>query len=463
MLPAFLATSLLAPIAAEPRAAEAVTRLAVSPTAAAKPAFKYQLLPEVRELKAGNPVQWYIRCFMEQRIFFFNKDVIAERARYRTMPLKELPADKLKNYGGNALSQADWAARLDTPDWQVLDRVQTEGTGIAFPELAPFRELANGLQVRFRGEVARREFDDAIGTAKTMFAFARHLGEHPTVAANALGLVVADMALDSLEEMIQQPGCPNLYWALTDLPRPLVELRKGFQGARALVDTELRTLRDDASMTDAELDELIGHLSGQAGFAREQAGQPPRNLRTKFTASARDAESVRAARARLVEAGYAESRVAKFPALQVVLLDEKREYEIRRDEEMKLLSLTPPEIEALAGPEGEAKAGTDALFADLLPPIRETRLAQARLQQRVALLRHVEALRMYAATHAGELPQKLTDVGVPLPGDLFTSKPFSYKLDGTTAHLQATVAKGEEKNAKFTLNYEITIRRKTEK
>jgi hypothetical protein len=460
MLPAFLATSLLAPIAAEPRAADAVTRLAVSPVAAAKPALKYQLLPEVRELKAGNPVQWYIRCFMEQRIFFFNKDVIAERARYRTMPLKELPADKLKNYGGSALSQADWAARLDTPDWQVLDRVQTEGTGVTFPELTPFRELANGLQVRFRGEVARREFDSAIGTAKTMFAFARHLGEHPTVAANALGLVVADMALDTLEEMIQQPGCPNLYWALTDLPRPLVELRKGFQGARAIVDTELRALRNDAPMTDAELDELIGHLSGQAGFAREQAGQPPRNLRAKFTTRASDAESVRQARARLVEAGYAESLVAKFPALQVVLLDEKREYEIRRDEEMKLLSLTPSEIEALSAKEDPSKARTDVLFADLLPPIRETRLAQARVEQRIALLSHVEALRMYAAAHAGELPQKLADVGVPLPADLFTGKPFSYKLDRTTAQLQATIAKGEEKNAVVSLNYEITIRQK---
>jgi hypothetical protein len=463
MLPAFLFASLLVPLAAEPRPAEAVARLTVSPAAVAKPALKYQLLPEIRELKAGNPVQWYIRCFMEQRNFFFNKDVVAERARQRTMPLKDLPADKLKNYGGNALSQADFGARLDAPDWQVLDRVQTEGTGITFPELASFRELANGLQVRFRGEVARSEFDNAIGTAKTMFAFARHLGEHPTVAANALGLLVADMATDTLEEMIQQPGCPNLYWALTDLPRPLVELRKGFQGARALVDVELRTLREDAPMTTAEMDEVIGHLSGQAGFAREQTGQPPRNLRVKFAARAKDAESVHAARVRLVEAGYAESLVAKFPALQVVLLDEKRACELYRDEEMKLLALTPLEIEALSGTEGEVKARSDVLFVDLLPPLHQTRLAQLRLEQRIVILRHVEALRMYAAAHNGELPQKLTDVGVPLPGDLFTGKPFNYKLDGTTAHLRASLGKGEEKNTQGRLHYEITIRPKSEK
>ena len=51
--------------------------------AAPKPALKYQLLPEVRELQPGNPVQWYLRCFAEQRNFFFNKEVIEERTRYR--------------------------------------------------------------------------------------------------------------------------------------------------------------------------------------------------------------------------------------------------------------------------------------------------------------------------------------------------------------------------------------------
>src|SRR5438128_1133891 len=84
-------------------------------------------------------------------------------------------------------------ARLDTPDWQVLDRVQSEGTDLRLPELDSLRLLGTALQVRFRGEVARRDFDDAVRTAKTMFALARHLGEHPTTAANRTGLAVARM------------------------------------------------------------------------------------------------------------------------------------------------------------------------------------------------------------------------------------------------------------------------------
>ena len=133
------------------------------------------------------------------------------------------------------------------------------------PELASLRILAAALQVRFRGEVARGEFDAAIVTAKTMLALARHLGEHPTSRANLLGISVAGMALDTLEEMIQQPGCPNLYWALTDLPTPLVELRKGMQGDRATVAAELKPFRDSL-MTDTEIDELDRPALGPRGL-----------------------------------------------------------------------------------------------------------------------------------------------------------------------------------------------------
>ncbi|MBN9121638.1 MAG: hypothetical protein J0I06_21245, partial [Planctomycetes bacterium] len=302
-----LSATLAAPPGGEPDA-----RVTVHPAAAPKPALKYQLLPEVRELKPGNPTQWYLRCFMEQRHFFFSKEAVELRARQRTMPLKDLPKYELRNYGGSATSQADYGARLDTCDWQALDRVQTEGPDLRLPELPPLRELGVALQVRFRGEIARGDFDDAIRTAKTMLALARHLGEYPTLAGARLGHAVAEMALESLTEMIQQPNCPNLYWALTDLPAPLVDLRKGAQGDRALSDNELRAIRDDAALSDAEVEEQVGRVSGRAGFAREQAGLPPRNVRAELAARAKDAAAVRAARQRLSDAGV--SKVAGFGA-----------------------------------------------------------------------------------------------------------------------------------------------------
>src|SRR5205823_13232286 len=84
-----LAAAVLAAPAPGSRAADPAVRLGVRPMAAPRPALKYLLLPEVGELKPGNPVQWYARCFMEQRNFFYGKGAVEERARYRSMPPAE--------------------------------------------------------------------------------------------------------------------------------------------------------------------------------------------------------------------------------------------------------------------------------------------------------------------------------------------------------------------------------------
>ena len=448
MLSVLILTTVLA--AAPPEAP--TVRLAVRPMAAPKPALRYQLLPEVRELQHGNPVQWYLRCFAEQQNFFFRKEVIAERTKYLTLPLAELPGETLRNYGGSALSQADYGARLDTPDWEVVDRIHAEGGDFRAPELAPLRVLAQGLRVRFRGEVARRDYAPAIRTAKTMFAFARHLGDYPAVEANRLGFAIAGLALDTLEEMLQQPDCPNLYWALTDLPAPLVDLRRGFQGDRTRSDAEFRLLRADAPMTDGQLEELVSHLSGRLNTTREQTGRPPRSLRNEL--KGRTAR-VGPARARLLEAAAGDGvmskvaalRVMAYPDLQVTLLAAKTEFDEYRDDCLKRLPLAPWQLD---GNDGDRAA---PLFADFLPEVAESRREQARIEQRVGLLRHIEALRLYAAGHNGKVPDTLDAVGVPLPTDPFTGKAFGYSVENGIAVLRC-----ESKNPAFAVRYEITLR-----
>jgi hypothetical protein len=455
VIPTAIALVALSSIA---RADESAVRLTVRPAAAPKPAMKYQLLPEVREINPGNAMQWYMRCFAEQRNFFFGKEGVAQRNQYRAMSLAELKAAKLSGYGGSALTQADWAARLDHCDWEVLRRVQTAGLDMTQPELGPLKVLAVSLQVRFRIEVASGNWDDAVRTAKTMFALARHLGEYPAVAANLAGISFAQLALDALEETVQQSGCPNFYWALTDLPTPLVELRRGVQGDRSLVEAELKALRADVPMTAAQLEEFVSRLSGGLGFAREQAGQEPRSLRAILATRAKVTSRVQAAHKRLVVAEGLSAVFQKFDPVQIILLDEKRDYETRRDERLKLLGLPLWQIDALILFE-EPGAGGDCLFADLLPQIIKARREQGRLEQRIALLRHVEALRMYAADHKAQVPVTLADVAVPLPVDPFTGKSFAYKSDGATAHLQGWMPRSGEKNSAGIIRYEIAIKK----
>ena len=68
----------------------------------------------------------------------------------------------------------------------------------------------------------------------------------------------------------------------------------------------------------------------------------------------------------------------------------------------------------------------------------------------IALLCCVEALRMYAAEHDGKLPARLDDIPLPLPVDPATGKPFIYKVDGKTAHLDGAPLDSQ-------IRYEVTI------
>ena len=147
----------------------------------------------------------------------------------------------------------------------------------------------------------------------------------------------------------------------------------------------------------------------------------------------------------------------RFPTEQVMLLDMFREYEVRRDEEMKLMNLPTWQVEAMIRQTRSAREPT--LFDDVLIATQKVRRAQGRLEQRIALLRHVEALRLYAAVHDGKWPEKLSDIEVPLPVDPFTGKPFLYRIEDGIVHLRGSPPHGEEKNPPYNIHYQITLRK----
>jgi hypothetical protein len=441
-------------LAADPPT-ETVVKMTVQPAAAPEPALRYQLLPELREMNPGNPIHAYMRCFGEQYNFYRSKEAIEDREKWQKVPLNELPFKDLLNYGGSGLRQADYAARLDTPDWAILIQAKKEGYRLLLPDLQQTRELAGALKVRFRAEVAARRFDDALVTAKTMFALGRHLGEHPAPIGELVGMAVAHLGLAPLEELIQQPGSPNLYWALTQLPSPMIDIRKGMQTERLLFGTMFDGFDEAEPMSEARLARAVELIGEMVKFADSNGG--PKTAPAAWVAArAKDEAHVRAARRRLVESGVAEERLAKLPPVQVVLMDEKLTFETSLDEVLKVLPLPYWQIDdaALARPKD-----SETLFGQLVPQGIRVRKAQGRLDQRIALLRHVEALRLYAAANDGKLPARLDDVKVPLPVDPFTGKPFVYKLDGQTAVIQGTPPRGEEKNAAYNVRYEVTVRK----
>ena len=304
---------------------ETLIRLNVAPAAAPKPALKYVLLPELKEMSPGNPIQGYLKCMLEQYRFVFDEHEFKRRTALLAAPLDEVPAPQMEELGRLSLAQVDRAARLDNPDWQILLKLKADGFNTLLPDVQTMRSLARALAARFRVEVAGGRVDDAIRTAKTMFAMARHLGEHPTYIGDLVGMAIAAITIGPLEELLQQPECPNLYWALTDLPIPLVSMRLGIEGERLTVWWLFRDLDSTAPMTPEQIKRFIDPLDKL--LADTASSKAAGGVRGYLAARTKDELKVAAARRRLVDFGLPEARVKTFPADQVILLDEgKREY-----------------------------------------------------------------------------------------------------------------------------------------
>src|SRR5205809_800455 len=125
---------------------------------------------------------------MEQNHLFYNKESTDKQQKWNEAPLKDLATvAELKNYGGTAVKQAHYAARLDTVNWEITNQAKSAGVGLLLPDVQGMRMLAAVLKVRIRGEIARGEFDNAIHSLQTLFALAHTFNEHPTLIGHLVG------------------------------------------------------------------------------------------------------------------------------------------------------------------------------------------------------------------------------------------------------------------------------------
>ena len=59
-----------------------------------------------------------------------------------------------------------------------------------------------------------------------------------------VGVAIAVVSLDAVDELIARPDAPNLYWALTALPRPLIDMRRELELEQKLCENLIPELRE---------------------------------------------------------------------------------------------------------------------------------------------------------------------------------------------------------------------------
>jgi hypothetical protein len=304
-------------------------RLVICPQKAAGEAGKYVLLPPAASLTDGDAAALY-----DKAVKLLPGKAAAEQVQqYLEMPIDKLPADQaeqaLKQYA-ESLRYVAQAAKCQQCNWSAGESDEEQ-----VASLKALRELAFGIRLWARLEVARGEYEGAILALQTGFGMARHLGQTPSTMGFLQGVSIAAVMTREVEQWIQMAEAPNLYAALVALPKPLVDVEKCIEG----------------------------------------------------------------------ETGATSSQM---PA--------------------------------------ETKAHYDPLL-----------VLGKRAERDVTILQSVEAIRSYAASHKGQLPQTLAEItAVSVPKDPLSGQAFRYARTGAAAVLESPARPGGEKREE--LRYEITVK-----
>jgi hypothetical protein len=359
------------------------------------------------------------------------------------------------------LKEVDVGARREHCDWELTERIRQEGFAFRMPDIHPLRTWGQLLKIRCHLELEERDLTKAIHTCQTGMALGRHISDAPVVVTALIGAGIGGDMLDNVQTIIATPGSPNLYWALTALPRPFLDLRRPLQGERLSLDSLLADVTDLDSKPlslekSRELLQRFGRMVNSTGRGGE-LGQYEREALTLLVLV-----SYPAAKEWLLAQGKPAELVEQMPTFQVVLLYSLAEFRRLSDDLIKLHSLHHPEagqhLEAFRKQLTRHRLLVDTVpLAGLLLPAHQ-RVFESRtwLERRIDVLRVIEALRLYAAAH-GEWPATLAEIkNVPIPLDIYLGKPFVYRRDGNKATLIApsqydTPWRGDQ------IHYELTL------
>ena len=425
-----------------------VERLTLHPAAEARPALGYQLLPSLLERKSGNAAVIYNKAGMRFTGEKFD-ELQQKLSDWAEMPLDKLPRDEIREALGRwdtVLFDLRRAARRTDIDWELALGEQ-EFFSILLNDAQKTRDFARLLIAQARLQIAEGKFNEAIETLQTTFAMARHVGSGPTLINCLVGFAISQMAAAQLRDMAQQPGAPNMYWALASLPQPLVDMRPAIESEmNSLYLTypalaELRKGDHSPAYWDAFIERLVEDLGKWSG-----SNEPAWQGRLAVTAFA--IKGYPMAKEYLVSQGRTPTEVEAMPVAQVVALYTMQVYDELRDEIFKWFFVPYPvarqgvqRAEELLKQSRHREVVPVAQL--LLPAIANVRLAEARAWRTIAMLQVVEALRMHAAAHDNQLPRSLAEITqVPVPRDPVTGGVFTYNLNGDVAVLDAPLPAG---------------------
>lgn len=454
-------TALACVVRAQATAKGEDVRLTLHPAAPGQPALKDALLPEPADQTPGNAATVYLMAFDDAgRV---SSDPSFESLRDVTIAeLDEAKASALLNAHTVMMQNLAIAARRSACEWDPPTREQGLRAVLTYPNQAWV--AGNLLSIRAKLAMKRRHFDEAIDALRDGFALADHLEREPLLVQALVAASIRGQLLADARELAQQPGAPNLYWPLVNLPpagRNRVRIVQTEKSSLFLTFPELRHVEQLSAAQSRQVFADLQHLAGGGSWAELLLGMVREYPQAKRF---------------LIEHGRSPELANEMPPDTAVLSYYLAQFIEQSDEMNKRAGL--PLWQACAEvPQPTVRDGAPGSPAGLhsygyaspdepqpynpllatAPAYHRAFSSFANVERERAMLQVVEGIRAYAAAHDGALPRSLDVLSpdTPAPLDPMLNRPFDYQVAGDAATLAAPAPPGEP--PQLQKSYHITI------
>jgi hypothetical protein len=451
-----------------------VVQLSVTPAPEPEPVLRHRLIARDVDLVTGNAVPFYYRAMLElaptmkqlREKFDEEKELsLWYGTGEEATPIDRLPIEKVReavrifepiyrNHLKLAFQRSDCDWELGIGELRGIDIIS-----FLLPEFQDSRQIARMQALRTRLALAEQRYDDAIEIMRQQYRLGGDVSQPPFLVCGLIGIAINSVSNGTLIELIASKDSPSMYWALTELPHPAIDLRRA---ARFEMDFGPRMFPfidhpETAEHAPAEWNRLFAQSLAElgsvtAGPTRES--DELHQVKAAIGATGLGLIGYSHAKERLVAQGMDRAAVEKMAVGQVIAIYTNRIYRRFSDAFEKLWYVPYKDVKQLSN-DLENQLNDARMFGNgddreilpivstLLPAVNAARGAQVRLEREIAALRIIEALRMHAAAHGGALPGSLADVtAVPIPDNPATGRPFEYKLQGTTGVLELPASDG---------------------
>lgn len=419
------------------KSADTTNKRAFDVTAAAPPvpALKYQFMfDEAGDRLSGNAAILYLDSVLllgpdtREQIRKAYEAYSTDKQAFRSI------ADSID--ATSVLKEIELAARRVDCNWE--SPFQEMGWETLLPHLEPLlKGVGRLLYVRAHRQIEEGKTDDAIKTIRLGYEMSDKIGREGTLVSALVALNVSGMMDDCVAELATRSDSPNMYWALSELPRRQTSLRHSLdvESQWALRPVPSLAMRSGGTLSAEQWQDLFANIQRLVDIDAPGG-------HTQLPDVAKDAtkETIDKARNEYAVTNHVTAKQAAEADLICVLGEYYfRQYEIAYDEWSKYRALPYPALleKAMAYDSWSKKIKEEQRsnpLAQTLPVMTEAVKKFARADRQLAGLTTVEALRAYMAGHDGKLPEKLDELtDTPAPTNPMSGKPFEYALSNGVA------------------------------